>query len=141
MRLEKTGFKCLIGWCLLVCIYKYILTFAILMDRICKFGIYRMNHKYDKIYNMTLLAKKMAKKLHNNFSRKHSTLSLQNKIIIESIFKMRTRTWGFDSRVEERRTLGLLTPNGLLNTVHSDIRLYNVRYVFVSLHTDFHFTY
>lgn len=41
----------------------------------CKFGICRVNHKFDKIYKMTSLAKK-AKKLHSKFSRKHSTLSL-----------------------------------------------------------------
>lgn len=75
MRLEKIGFKCLIGWCFFVCIYKYILIFVILMDRICKFGIYWMNYKYDKIYNMILLVKKMVKKLYNNFFRKYFIFS------------------------------------------------------------------
>lgn len=37
----------------------------------CKFGIYRVNHKYDKIYNMTTLAQK-------RWQKNYITTSLEN---------------------------------------------------------------
>lgn len=72
---EKIGFICLIGLCFFVCIYKYILMFVILMDRSCKFGIYWVNYKYIKIYNMIFLVLKNGKKLYNNFFRKYFIFS------------------------------------------------------------------